>query len=57
MWDLSKVPFKFWKNETNKYKVDARMVIKDSMEGYFDVELFGNKNYRRMTSSSRFLIV
>ena len=30
-WAISKQPFKLWQNEPKKYKVDARMVIWDSL--------------------------
>ena len=46
-WFMSKKCFKKWKGEEKKYKVKVRMMRKNAIDQYSDVELSGDVTYSR----------
>ena len=48
-WFMSKpnLPFKKWKKEEKAYKLKVRMLEKNALDEYCDVELCGNETYKR----------
>ena len=46
-WFMSKESFKRWRGEEKKYKVKVRMLRKNALNEYSDVELSGDLTYAR----------
>ena len=46
-WFISKNAFKMWKKEAKPYKLKVRMLKKNVLNEYSDVELCGTIDYRK----------
>ena len=46
-WFMSKEPFKVWKKEQKKYKLEVRMSDKNALNEYVDVALVGDPTYSK----------
>ena len=44
-WFMSKQPYKVWKRESKIYKLKVRMLKKNALDEYDDVDLCGNASY------------
>ena len=46
-WFMSKDPQKIWRNEDKPYKLEVRMLEKNALNEYTDVDMFGEHTFQR----------